>query len=166
MDVLDRRTRRGVVVLRADDLLPAAVIFAAGYRCLSAGAEAVARLVLDEWRPLAPAPSAATRNELASLLGGDPAGAEAVANRLGAGPAAAVAAVAGGRWPRRSLLLVDAGRLIRGVLHPVELARRVAGAPAQRACPLLQALANERTVTGDLDEWLDRLRGIHPHVRL
>src|SRR5205823_2279171 len=79
IDVLDHRLVRGRIVLRAEDLLRSAELDAAGYRRVTSGAEAVARLLLDEWTPAAPAPTAAAVEELVRLLRSDPDGARAVA---------------------------------------------------------------------------------------
>jgi hypothetical protein len=166
IDLLDHRLLHGTCVLRAVDLLPAAAIGTDGYRRLAPGGEAVARLVLAEWRPGAPPPSATSLRELRALLQEDGDGARAVASRLDPRLAAAVVEVEAGRWPRSILLQAELACLARGLREPGRLVARVAAAPSRRSCPVLEALADERTVRGDLDTWLDAVERVHPQPRL
>jgi hypothetical protein len=166
IDLLDHRLLHGSSILRAADLLAAAAVEADGYRRLTPGAEAVARLLLVEWRAGAPRPAAASLAELQSLLAEDPAGASAVASRLDRRLRSAVEAVAAGRWPRSTLVAAELASMARGIRRPGQLVNRLAAAPARRSCPLLKALANERTVEGDPDEWIAAVRRVHPQLRL
>jgi hypothetical protein len=165
VDVLDHRQVHGTTVLRATDFL-SATLERDGYRRLSPGAEAVARVVLDEFRPGAPAIAVGSLAELRALLLDDPDGARALSNRLAPRFQASIRAVAAGTWPRASLLAAEVACLLEGLRRPLPLVARMVAAPGRRACPLLKALANERTVAGDLGDWIDAVRRIHPHPRL
>ncbi|MBA3844492.1 MAG: hypothetical protein H0X39_18060 [Actinobacteria bacterium] len=166
IDLLDHRLRRGVIVLRATDLLRSTIVDPAGFRSASAGAEAVARLLLDEWRPGGAAPGAAAITALSGLLQQDPAGAAAVTAGLDPRLQAAVEKLSTGTWPRRELQGAELGYLARCLRRPDQLADRIRAAPARRSCPLLAALANERTVEGDLGEFLTAFGRHHPNARL
>jgi hypothetical protein len=161
LDLLDRRLLHGGTVVDARYLARAAVV-AGGFRRLTPGGEAVVRLVVYEWRPLAPSPPARTLDELRAMLREDRDGARAVQAALSRRVSRAVDEVAAGSWPRRSLILAEAGNALRGLAQPVALARRVAGARARRTCPLLRALANGRIVPGSVDDWLAEVRRAHP----
>jgi hypothetical protein len=166
LDAIDHGLRRGRPVVSAADLLPAAGMTPDGYRVLTPGAQAVARIVLDEWGRFGSRPAQTALDELRDLLRRDPAGARAVADRLELPLRAAVAAVEAGRSPRVAFALADAVYLSLALLRPLRLARRVAGRRERRACPVLRALACERTVEGDLTDWLRAVARVHPQPRL
>lgn len=166
VDLLDHRLVRGSRVLCAADVLPAAAVDDDGYRRLRPGAEAVVRLVLDEWRTGAPPIEASSLVELRELLQADPEGAQLASSRLDPRLREAVAAVAAGRWPRKALLAAELTCLAHGLRHPAQLLVRAVGRRSSKTCPLLGALANERTVDGDLDEWIASVDRAHPRPRL
>jgi hypothetical protein len=161
IDVVDHRLVRGRSVLRAEDLLRSAEPHTAGYRRLTAGAEAIARLLLDEWTPAAPAPSAAVVDELVRLVRSDPDGARVVASSLQPRLRAAIAWLAGGEWPRRLLLRFELVALLGELRAPQRAIGRLARAPSRRACPLLHALSRERSVPGPVDEWIAAVHKAH-----
>jgi hypothetical protein len=162
IDVLDHRLVRGRIVLRADDLLRSAELEAVGYRRLTPGAEAIARLLLDEWKSAAPAPPAASRGELVRLLRSDPDGARAAASSLPARLREATTQLAGGEWPRPLLLRFELAALLGELRAPRRALGRLARSPSRRACPLLHALSRERSVPGPVDEWVAAVHKAHP----
>jgi hypothetical protein len=101
----------------------------------------------------------------AALMRTDPVGVESAARLLGSGksPALALArSIADGGWSRSSSAALELVYLQHALRHP---RRRLAwllyrlGAAAR--CPLLEALASGRRVTGDIDAWLASLRPGH-----
>jgi hypothetical protein len=161
VDVLDHRLLRGRPILRAHDLLRSTETAPEGFRRLSPGAEAVARLVLVEWSAAAPRPEPSSLEEVASLVRADRDGARSVAAALDPRLAQVVTEIEAGRWPRTTLALVELEALVQGLRRPTRLLARLAAAPSRRRCPLLRALANERTVRGNLDAWLAAVHHAH-----
>jgi hypothetical protein len=161
VDVLDHKLVHGRVVLRADDLVRSADTGSRGYRRLTGGAEGIARLLLDEWSPGAPQPSATMLRELADLIDSDPDGTGIVAASLPSRLRAAVARLAAGTWPRADLLRFELEALLTELRAPGPALGRLARAPSRRSCPLLRALARDRTVPGAVDEWASAVHNSH-----
>jgi hypothetical protein len=95
----------------------------------------------------------------------DPVGAARAAARLGPDVRQAVASAAQGRWPRGPLLRLELRALRHALERPRSIVRRRRAAELTRACPLLLALGNERTIGGDLDRWLAAVAGSHVALR-
>ena len=166
LDLLAWRQRRGIELLAAERLDPDAELDARGFRRLGTGAEAVARLLLDEFGPWGGVRHEDGSREVGGLVRADPAGAARTAARLGPDVERAVGEVAGGRWPRGPLLRLE----VRGLGHALASPRATLGrrraARSARACPLLQALRNERTIEGDVQHWLAAVARSHARVPL
>ena len=148
VDVLDHRLLHGRPILRAGDLALDAAVGPSGFRRATPAAEALARLVLDEWSLRAP-PAADTVEQLASLLRADAEQTLALAARLEPRLAEVLRALQEGCWPRAALARLELDGLTYALRRPRALLRRVAGARARRMCPLLAALRDERRVTAD-----------------
>ena len=164
LDLLAWRRRRGIELLDAEQLRPDGELDHRGFRRLRTGAEAVARLLLDEFGSWGAARHQDASRELGGLVRADRDGAARTAARLGPEVERAVAAVAEGRWPRRPLLRLELRGYGRALVRPRATLRRRRAARDTRACPLLQALRNERTVEGDVNQWLDAVARSHVRV--
>jgi hypothetical protein len=166
LDVLAWRRRRGVELLDAQQLGPDVELDRRGFRRLRTGAEAVARLLLDEFGPWGSPGHEDGSRELAELVRADPAGAARTAARLGPEVERAVGTVAEGRWPRGPLLRLELRGLRHALARPRATLRRRRAARRTQACPLLQALRNERTIEGDVKQWLAAVARSHARVPL
>jgi hypothetical protein len=166
LDLLAWRRRRGIELLDAERLGPDAELDGRGFRRLRTGAEGVARLLLDEFGPWGTARHEDGSRELAELVQVDPAGATRTAARLGPEVERAVGEVAEGRWPRGPLLRLELRGFRRALARPRATLGRRRAARSARSCPLLQALRNERTIEGDVQQWLAAVARSHTRVRL
>jgi hypothetical protein len=163
IDVLDARLLRGTPIVHARDFVQGSLMAPGGYRRARPAAEALARLVLDEW-PLLHTPDEADRRRIASLLRDDPEGSRALAATLDPRLAGALRTLERERWPRAALMMLELDALARVFQQPQALLRRLAAAPQRLRCPLLRALRDERRVTGDLDAWLVAVTHAHQDV--
>ena len=102
---------------------------------------------------------------VAGLIRSDPAGAEAAADLLGGGRApvrAAARAVGEGRWLYGAMAALELVYALQAARRPQERLRwlrfRLGG---RRRCPVLAAIANDRSISGDVDLWLADVSSNH-----
>lgn len=165
LDLLAARLRRGVELLGAEQLLGEVELDARGFRRLRVGAEGVGRLLLDELGSWGGPRNGRASRDVIELMRADPAGASRAAARLGPDVRRAVGSAAQGRWPRGALLRLELRGLRHALARPWSIVGRRRAAGLARACPLLLALRNERTIAGDLDRWLAAVAGSHLQLR-
>jgi len=95
------------------------------------------------------------------LVTSDPPAAERITRRLGVrGRLAARPDAVGTR------LLLEAVLAARSFLHPISVVRALSSDRARWGCCVLRALRRDRTIEGDVDEWLDEAARNHDVRRL
>jgi hypothetical protein len=159
LDVCSHSYIRGKVLFRAEDIVPLMISDPRGFRRLRPGAEGLFVFLLNAvaWGGR-PRPDLVKLKQIVGLLDEDPAGVQSAAKLLGpAAPNAIRAANAAteGRWDRRSLLKVERDNVLRALLAPRHLRKRLSFRMGPyRRCPLLRILLSGRRVPEDLESWL------------
>jgi hypothetical protein len=156
---------RGSTLFVLDDLLAMSENDERGFRKLRPGAEGLLKLVLNGSRWFGRADEQGlTSKHVRELVASDPEGVELAAEVFGAAAPAArrlAGAVAGGRWDRGAMLVIEAHAVGKGFRHPSAMARRAwFRLTAQRQCPVVFAIGHGRVITEPREEWLaDVARG-------
>ena len=152
-------------VVAAEALPPVAELDARGFRRVRPGAEGVLLLLAAARRGGRPPRQPELLARVAGLVRSDPAGAEAAADLLGSGRApgrGAARAVAEGRWPYGAMAALELVYALQAARRPQERLRwlrfRLGG---RQRCPVLAALANDRSISGDVDRWLADVSSNH-----
>lgn len=143
LDLVHRKLLHGVPVWTAEVIHELAVEHA-GVRHLPLGAEGVARLLVDS-----------RDDEARAMTASDPAGARALAGRLG---------LRGHLASRTELPSRLALRLVltaRALAAPVAVVRSAATDGARRRCPVVKALESGRHLPCALDAWLGKVSRDH-----
>jgi hypothetical protein len=167
LDVKAVRTFRGAPLITVTNALPLAESDAAGFRRMRAGGEGVIKLLHNGTARGARRNAAGLDAKgVVSLLAADPDGADLAAAWTGrsAPPLRrAIRAVVRGRWPRRDLLLVEAGAMARAVGHPGPLIRQLGLRATGERCPFIHLTRHDhRRLPEDGKAWITLMRRTHP----
>lgn len=168
VDLTRRKTYRGSTLFTADEVIPLLEEDPAGFRRVSSGVEGVVLFfhngIRHGGRKNAPALEA---RGVVELLTGDPDGVRCGSELFRPATMArkALASAVAGGWNRPAIVRVELGFLLRGLLHPAGLARRVwFRAVAKKRCPILHVAYSGRQLPSDTDSWLGAV--LETHERL
>ncbi len=137
LDLVDRKLVHGAPVWTADVLRDVAETYN-GVRCLSPGAEGVARVLATRYD-----------REAERLVLADPVGARALGDRLGVRGALAT------RTDRASRLALSSALVARALASPMSVLRSMQTDAATRRCAVLGALKAGRLLPEALETWLE-----------
>lgn len=167
MSVKERRIFRGSTLFVIDDLRGLSEMDERGFRRLRPGAEGLFKLVLNgtkwggrpNWEGLA-------QKNIATLLARDPEGVVMAAHLFGPVKDQAIKgarAAAESRWEQGAMSLVDAWFVVKGLRHPLILARRARfRVKTKSSCPIVKAiLGTRRKIPADRDAWLAKVAETH-----
>jgi hypothetical protein len=170
LDVNERKLFLGSTLYRPSDLLALTTMDPRGFRRLRPGAEGLIKLVHNGMRRGGRRNAdGLARKGVRSLLAADPDGVElasvvfgraARASRIGA------RAVVAGKWNRPAMLAVEVRSLLRAIIEPDGLAKRVWFRFARRRCPILrQVFEGDRRPPREVDDWLREVASRHTVIR-
>lgn len=148
LDLVHRKLVHGVPVWTAE-LLRELALEHDGVRHLSLGAEGLARFLADR-----------RDDEARAMTASDPAGARALAARLG------LRGLLASRTEPSWGLALRLALAARAVAAPVAVARSAATDGARRRCPVVAALGSGRRLPCALDAWLEEVSRDHRVSRL
>jgi hypothetical protein len=168
LDLTRRKTYRGSSLFTAAQMVPLLENDAAGFRRVRRGVEGVLLFFHNGVR-YGGRKNAVGLDErgVVELLADDPEGVRRGADLFV--PAArakeALASALAGRWNRPALVRVEVGFLLRGLVRPTGLVRRVwFRAVTKRRCPIIHVAYTGRRLPTDVDGWLRTV--LETHERL
>jgi hypothetical protein len=166
LDVNGRKYFRGWTMFRPENLAPMMEIDSRGFRRVRPGTEGVILLVQNglKWGGR-PDPAGLARKKVAEILRRDPEGVRLAASLFApaGGPALRAArAAAEGDWDRTAMLAVEARAVAGALAAPGVLWGRLRSRGIKQRCPLLRTIfADDRTLSGDADEWVSQVARSH-----